>query len=324
MSGSQSLQLLSLPADILILLPDYLHNIEDFTNLTSSCRALRNCLSRTSPRTILRLAAAASRFFFRPSPHFLIAATARQLSAWAALSHSNTLELRKAFQGGIDALMDLCLDHSGLTLERIRELHSLRFSTINPVTDLIDKSVGDQWTATPDFWSGGVDDAYTINSDPPEAFFHLAIYGELFGHAFDSYFTSGTIPMGADLDTRLEYVKYCMPDWRCIHHQPKPAIDPRRAVLAIGPYLPKPGELQDVYPWTEYQHHLSLEHLLESTRWDLPWAELRESVGGDFEELDEERDRRWRRWTGPEWKRHLWTSAMVYQGFEGLKLIGTD
>ncbi|KAF2816112.1 uncharacterized protein BDZ99DRAFT_458018 [Mytilinidion resinicola] len=213
-------------------------------------------------------------------------------------------------------------------MERIRELHTLRFSTINPVTDLIDKSVGVQWSQTPNFWNGGVDDAYTIVSDPPEAFFHLAIYGELFGHAFDSYFESGTIPMGADLDTRLEYVKYCIPDWRCFDYHPKPGpnstVNPRCVVQAIGPYLPNSGERMNVYPWTKYDHQLSLEHLLESTRWDRPWAQIREAVGGDFEEPDEERDSRWRRWTGPEWKRHLWTSAMVYQGFDGLKLIGTD
>lgn len=35
--------------------------------------------------------------FFRPSPHFLVAATARQISHWALLSNKNYIELREAF-----------------------------------------------------------------------------------------------------------------------------------------------------------------------------------------------------------------------------------
>ncbi|KAI0726218.1 hypothetical protein C8Q72DRAFT_741996, partial [Fomitopsis betulina] len=197
--------------DILLALPRYLHDIEDFSNLSATCRILRQACAEASPNTILRLAAAASRIFLRPDPHFLVAATARQLSDWASLSSANTAELRTAFRSGVEGLLDLALEHAGLTMERIRELYEMRFTTINPVVDLIDKCVGEQWYATPNFWDGGVDDAYTIDVDPPETFFHLVIYGELFGPAFDVFLETGVVPEVASVETRLEFVKYCIP-----------------------------------------------------------------------------------------------------------------
>lgn len=63
----------------------------------------------TSPRTILYLAAAATRILFRLSPHSLVAATARQLSEWASLSPDNLLQLRDAFRGVTQAVLDFAL-----------------------------------------------------------------------------------------------------------------------------------------------------------------------------------------------------------------------
>jgi hypothetical protein len=79
MGSSRNLTLRSLPGDILVMLPEYLHNIEDYMNLSSTCRALRNNMSNPKPNILLKLAAASSRIFFRPSPHFLVAATGREL-----------------------------------------------------------------------------------------------------------------------------------------------------------------------------------------------------------------------------------------------------
>jgi len=141
--------LLSLSADILLSLPFYLRDIEDFISLAATCRLLHELSLHASPRTILHLAAAASRIFFRPDPHFLIAATARQVGEWAFLSSNNTTELRLAFRKGMEGLLELALEHAGLTMERIRELCEMRFSTINPVVDLVDQCIGEQWWSTP-------------------------------------------------------------------------------------------------------------------------------------------------------------------------------
>ncbi|KZT67862.1 hypothetical protein DAEQUDRAFT_712769 [Daedalea quercina L-15889] len=321
MNGNLQSPLLALPGDILLVLslPCYLRDIEDFTNLCTTCRLLHGLSTQTSPKTILRLAAAASRIFFRPDPHFLVAATARQLGEWASLSSANTAQLRATFRNGAEGLMELALEHAGLTMDRIRELYGLRFSTINPIVDLIDKCVGEQWYATPNFWDGGVDDAWTIDVDPPETFFHLVIYGELFAPAFDLFLETGTVPEVANVNTRLEYVKYCIPDWACIAcmggacdvKRPDGSIDPRRAVEPVGPYVPFLSEewIQNrTYPdkFTKHTHQLGLRHLQDSTRWNPSWAEVRAAVGGDFEE---------------QWKQDLWWAIVTCQGLDGMTMI---
>jgi len=66
--------LLDLPAEILLLIPNYLADIEDFKNIASTCSRLYVLFaSTTSSQAILRLCANAWRIFFRPSPDFLVA-----------------------------------------------------------------------------------------------------------------------------------------------------------------------------------------------------------------------------------------------------------
>ncbi|KUJ15085.1 uncharacterized protein LY89DRAFT_720481 [Mollisia scopiformis] len=134
------MELLDLPVEILVLLPNHLHNIEDFKNASSSCRTLRNAFWETDPHQILQLAGAASRTFFRPDPYFLIAATVRQVRDWALESQDNSDVLRQAFMCGIEGLYDLCIAKASLTMDDIRRLHAMRFTTLNPVADLIDKA----------------------------------------------------------------------------------------------------------------------------------------------------------------------------------------
>lgn len=273
--------LLSLPREILIILPDYIHNIEDYTNFSSTCKALRDCMGTASPRTILRLAAAQSTTFFRPSPHFLVAATARELGHWARESAANEDQLATRLEDGVDGLLDLALKHCGLTMHRIRQLHLQRFSIINPVTDLIDTCVGVQWYKTPNFWAGGVDDAYTIDSDPPATLFHLALYGELFGPDFEAFLDPAKQSVRRlSIDTRLEFIKYCVPDWTCYHGQkrardlrlPGGRLDPRRTVKQTGPYAEGTEE-------SDIQNNIALEWHIKSSRWKPYWQEMRAKAG---------------------------------------------
>jgi hypothetical protein len=314
-------ELVGLPKDILITLPEYLHDIEDYKNLSSTCETLRACCSVASPSTILRLAANSSRTFFRPSPHFLVAATARQLGDWARLTAENEQELAACLPNGIDALLLLSIKHCGLTVQRIRELHQMRFSVINPVTDLVDKCVGEQWYATPDFWNGGVDDAYTIDVDPPVTLFHLAIYGELFGPDFDILFNPGCGIRSLSVATRLEYIKYCVPDWACHACQdsamdvtlPDGTMDSRRLVHATGPYVER----------FHNSSQIGLHHLLLSSRWNPSWAEARKDAGPDFADPDafytDQVD-----YEEVGWRQSLWQAVMWSQGLEGLKMISGE
>ena len=316
--------LLSLPRDILILLPNYLHNIEDYTNVSSTCKELYHCMQAATPNAILRLAAAQSTTFFRPSPHFLVAATARELGDWARQSDSNEAELALKVENGIDALLDLALEHCGLTMQRIRELHATRFSIINPITDIIDKCVGEQWYATPDFWNGGVSDAYTVSSEPHETLFHLAIYGELFGADFAPFLDPATSTGRLKVDTRLEYLKYCLPDFAttCVHlnysGEAEPT-DPRRVVKDTGPYKP---DAEGNRPGLATTHMLALTWVLQSSRWRPHWKRFRAKVAAEFQEGFQDD---W--WFGEEehrerdWRQRMWESVMWCQGSEGLGMI---
>lgn len=284
--------LLDLPLEILALLPQFLHNIEDFTNASCSCNKLRNACAMTSPNAILKLAAASSRVFFRPDPHFLIAATASQVSGWALLSTANTETLRRAFRGGIDVLFELCIAKAGLSMEDIRSLHASRFSTINPVTDMIDKCAGAQWYATPNFWDGGVSDAYTIGFDPPRSLLQIVIYGELFSTSMLAAIAGDSSLPRFDLDTRLDFIKYCIPDCYC------EGAYKGLSVERIGPYAPGHGDLED--------DQLRLNHILTCRTWREAWEKVRLQVGQDFE---------------VEWKQQMWESAVQLGGLKGLEFL---
>ncbi|KAK4693060.1 hypothetical protein P7C71_g4262, partial [Lecanoromycetidae sp. Uapishka_2] len=287
------MQLVDLPVELLALLPAFLHNIEDFINASSSCKTLRNACGLTSSKTILRLAAASSRVYFRPDPYFLIAATARQVSDWALLNTENTETLRQAFRAGLDSLFELCIAKGRLTMEDIRGLHASRFSTFNPIIDMIDKCAGEQWYSTPNFWDGGVSDAETIGYDPPRSLFQIAIYGELFSTSMLAAISPSSALPRFDLQIRLEFIKYCIPDWMC--HGAYQGF----TVEDIGPYAPGGHREMD-------DNQLRLNHILHCRTWREAWEKVRLQVGPDFE---------------VEWKQQIWESAVQLTGLKGLELL---
>ncbi|KAK8119176.1 uncharacterized protein PG998_003802 [Apiospora kogelbergensis] len=333
---------LSLPQDILMQLPDYLHTIEDLVSVGATCRSLRRAMDTALPRTILRLAASQTRTFFRPSPHYLVMATARELGEWARQSTAHEQQFGLRMREGLDGLLDLALHEArcGLTLARIRELHELRSSVMNPVTDIIDKCVGAQWYNIPDFWDGGADDAYTIQAEPSETLFHLAIYGELFGPDLDVFLDPGNLQYKdhrlLSVDSRLDYVKYGLPDFAChLSGQFDPAKtritappDPRRMVCATGPY--KNNEYHGP------NHNLALTWTINSSRFRPHLTAMRTDVAhcADFQQ---NYDQGW--WydevefahnesgsTGDAeykstWRQRLWENVMVCQGLEGLQML---
>ncbi|KAF9262955.1 hypothetical protein L218DRAFT_1077607 [Marasmius fiardii PR-910] len=239
--------LVDLPTELLASLPLYIRNIEDFTELASTCRTIYNTFSATQPNTILRLAATSAPTFFHPHPYFLVMATAKQVSDWARGNPQRTKRLQHAFRGGIDGLLDLSLSVAGLTLADIRRLHLARFSIINPFSDLIDKMAGQQWYETPDFWDGGVSEAVTLQTDAERAAFQIIIYGELFHTSIDAY-----------LDGNLDKGGY-----------------PGLEVLDVGPYAPGHSDLPS--------DQIALEHILDCGRWKRLWSPIALSFGPSFE-----------------------------------------
>lgn len=252
----ETMTITSLPLEILLLVPHHLLNIEDFFNLSSTCRTFHTICSITSPRAILRLAAASSRTFFRPDPHFLIAATVRQVSDWALLNSENTETLRHAMQEGVYSLLALCVDKAQLSMDDIRRLHATRFSLINPVSDMIDRCAGTQWYETPDFWTGGVSDPGTISLEPIRSLFQIVIYGEFFASSMRAYLEPEMGLPRFDAEFRMDYIKYCIPDRTCESYD-------GMTVLPVGPY----AEQDDASTHNEMMleedvEQYSLNHLL--------------------------------------------------------------
>lgn len=290
------LLLTSLPVDLLVGLPHYLHDIEDFKNASSTCRTLRDTLSQAQPNTILRLALTSAPVFAQPHPFFLVAATANRLSDWALQNEENTARLRQSFRGGMEGLLELCKEKSGLTMEDIRRLHLLRFSAINPTSDLIDRLAGPAWSNTENFWSGGVSDPATITCQPSRATFQIAIYGELFKSSMEATINPSKNLPSHSTETRLDFIRYCIPDWIC----------------EVGYYGMPPPER--IGPYAEHHENLppdqiALQFLLSKDRWCEKWHSVCRQIGPDFSE---------------HWRQQLFFCAAQCQGLEGMRMLGPE
>ncbi|KAJ9225032.1 hypothetical protein DTO027B5_2396 [Paecilomyces variotii] len=276
--------------------------------MASSCRRLRDNFAKASPRTILQLAAGSAPTFFSPHPHFLLMATARQVSDWAIKSTENTQVFREALQGGIDGLYDFCI-HSeevkaGLTMDDIRRLHLSRFSIINPFADQIDKMVGEQWYREPDFWDGGVSEPETLNTDSNRAAFQIIIYGELFGSSMRAFLEPDKQLPYFDLDARLDYFKYCVPDCMCRSYA-------GMEVLPVGPYADR-EKLQE-------EDQVALQHILTCRRWRRMWAYGTQKIGDHF--LGDSAWSYGDRGEDEPWRQKLYQNALQTQGLEGMQLV---
>ncbi|EEH03901.1 conserved hypothetical protein [Histoplasma capsulatum G186AR] len=326
------LTLLDLPVDILWRLPLYVDNIETLISLAGTCRKLRSVCSSTLPQTIFQLAAASAPTFFSPHPHFLVMAVAPQIRDWALGNEENSRRLRLAFQGGIEGLYKFCVNdkslNAGLTLDRIRTLYEARFTVINPFADKIDKMAGNQWYEAENFWSGGVSEPDTVYSDSNRAAMQIIIYGELFGSSMRPFLESGARGHGTgsgsgagsdsdsplpffDLETRLDFIKYCVPDSVC---QDYPGLH----VLPVGPYAP---ENREDLPADQY----ALRHILGCRRWRRLWADAMAMVGPLFAAWDAEKGPWDEEQPGGEvegvWRLKLFRNALQTMGLEGMQLV---
>ncbi|RAK81466.1 uncharacterized protein BO72DRAFT_339275, partial [Aspergillus fijiensis CBS 313.89] len=290
-----------LPNEILALLPAFLDNIETLTIASSSCRLLR-----------ANFAAASAPTFFSPHPYFLVAATARQASEWAVGNATRTALLHEALQGGIDGLYEFCLAHAGLTLADIRRLHQARFDIVNPLSDRIDKLAGQQWLrSTENFWDGGVSEPNTLYTDADRATFQIIIYGELFGRDMEAFLAAGGARPSPftpvhSIATRLEYIKYCVPDFVC--YGGHPGFEPPSR--ARGPYAP-PIDPRDL-PMDQHVLH----HIFVCRRWRRMWAGAMKMVSGD--EADGEIEHHAYE---ANWRPRLWREALMTQGLWGMQLV---
>jgi hypothetical protein len=110
---------------------------------------------------------------------------------------------------GADVLLELALQHCGLTLERIREFHLLRFSLINPVINIVDRCVGVQWCGLENFWNG-TSNAPDLTADPSDMLFYLIIYGELFGPDMEAFLDPESQANTLEFVTRIDFTEGCV------------------------------------------------------------------------------------------------------------------
>ena len=303
-----SMNLLDLPREILAEIPFHLRNIQDFTDASSSCRSLYTAFAHAPPNVILRLAAASSRELFCPHPHYLVAATVRQVSEWARLRPQNTAILQETFENGIDALFDLCVRKSGITLAEIRRLHAFRYTTVFPVLNLVDHCSPPSppelgWML--ELWCGGHSDPSTVTCKPIRALYQYIIYGELFYSAFREV----CWPLGPnasapvlDLDTRLTYIKYCIPDLWCLRSYQGSSIKHK------GPYAKGRHSFDDRS--IPYSDQYAIGFFLSSTKWKQEWRAVYEMHEPEMSSLK----------VG-DWRYDLWCSMVMTQGLEGLEML---
>jgi hypothetical protein len=213
-------------------------------------------------------------------------------------------------------LLDLCLEHCGLTIDDVRHLYDYKKTTIHPVIDLLDKCEGQQWLDTPDFWDGAVLDPENREDqdfDMTELFYALATYGSLFASSFDAYLDPGKGKKGLDIETRLEFLKYCVPDASCwlTAQRYRPGEAPQSSNRGPHEWLKVVDE--PVYETIDFNERntdpqIFLRHLLRGSRWRKLWKAVRATAGGDFEEP---------------WRQRLWEAVVMTQGFEGMEMIGS-
>jgi hypothetical protein len=95
------------------------------------------------------------------------------------------------------------------------------------------------WTNQPD--DGIIELSNSISLD---RFYNILICGELFGTDLDQIFDPDGARRSLTTETRLEHLKYSVPDAVCFDHQfdaqnvtgSNGTIDPRHLVRPIGPY----------------------------------------------------------------------------------------
>ncbi|KAJ6466491.1 hypothetical protein C8R45DRAFT_1079695 [Mycena sanguinolenta] len=197
----------TLPPELLFDLPQYLYTIEDLCSLFSTCRTLYRACSNPNPKIVLRLAADSGRIFFRPHPHLLLAATARQLADWAVEEDHHRYRLEVAIHGGVEKLFELAIDVAGLSMDDIRRLYTYKCDVLNPLNRCLDLAAGP-----------ASDAPWTVCNDPETALLSWAIYGELFHHSLELAYLP--FPQYKPLSSLIRYkwFVYCMPDFNSFHY----------------------------------------------------------------------------------------------------------
>ena len=217
-----TMSLISLPTDILITLPSYLHSIDDLYSLISTCRRLRQACQDEKIRLKPDLRARDDKQPLQPYPHLLIAGTARQVGDWAVQSVANRSRFHDAVSRGITGLYQLCVDIARMSLQDMRELHKVRQSVLAPLSACISKGYACKNPPT-----GCHDNGRTEQDNHLLCLLNLWIYSDLFRSTITASYKQLDVPAQLTPRIRLDYIKHCIPD-QSLAEEPGSSVDNTR------------------------------------------------------------------------------------------------
>ena len=204
--------LLDLPTELIAILPNYLHSLDDHYLLLRTCRTLYMTCANSNAKLAPDFAKKYGQPLLRPHPHLLLAGTARQIGDWAVQSEQNREELLKAIQSGNDGLLKLAVEVARLSLEDVRRIYKTKFDVINPISRTLDWEVGQG------HWGRELEEneieLMTICEDVEQALYNYVIYCELFHHSIDKALEPSLPIEPLSQELRQWWMAYC----RGFHH----------------------------------------------------------------------------------------------------------
>lgn len=215
-----------LPPEIVALLPDYLHSLDDLYSLLHTSRTFYRCCALTRARLSPPFAKKHGQHLLSPHPLLILAGTARQIGEWAVSSKEGRQELWDSIDGGVDRLAELSSRIAHLSLDDVRALHRVKFDIINPMTAQLDLEEGhgqrqryrdDSEIEHASWW--------TICEDVERTIYNYLIYCELFYLDVRKVYDNSLElePLGPEF--RQHWMSYCMPDSNFPFHHPRPTPD---------------------------------------------------------------------------------------------------
>ena len=221
-----------LPSELIALLPNYLHTLDDLYALIQTSRYFYTLCSDTKAKYPPILRQKDGQYALPPHPDLLLCGVARQIADWAVKSGQNRQILWDAISdSSVDrnvGLLQLGEQVARLGLRDVRALYKANLEIVDPISRIIDREVGrkqghDQKSETNsgaglEIWG---DRPRVICEQPKKAMYNFVIYSELFHHSVDNAYgqLSNTIePLSVEL--RHHWMRWCMPDVNCSYQYP--------------------------------------------------------------------------------------------------------
>ena len=198
-----------LPRDLLVLIPYYLHTLQDLYALIRTSRCFYRLCSDTKAKYRPSFRCQDAVFALPPHPHLLLSAIARQIADWAVQNEDNRERLWHAIYSAPvfdpNGLLSLGEEVAYLGLQDVRALHQTKLEIVDPISRIIDQEIGPG--------SRHPLDSTKICEHPQQAMYNFIIYCELFHHSIEDAYgqlAPGIEPLSTKL--RQHWIKWGVPN----------------------------------------------------------------------------------------------------------------